>query len=71
MGLPIFIRAFQKIKRVLDCHIFKSNLFNSDIVDGKNEYLKISVLLQNIATPLGTEWVLYMWLLSTPKRSDF
>ena len=55
MGLPIFIRAFRKIKRVLDCHIFKSNLFNSDIVDGKNEYLKISVLLQNIATPLGTE----------------
>ena len=62
MGLPIFIRAFRKVKRVLDCRIFKSNLFHSDIVDGKNEYLKISVLLYNIATS-STERVLYMWLL--------
>ena len=53
MGLPVFVRAFQKVKRVLDCRIFKSNLFH--------EYLKISVLLYNIAT--STEWELYMWLL--------
>ena len=59
MGLTIFIRAFQKIKRVLDCHIFKSNLFHSDIVDGKNEYLKIPVLLYNVATS-SNERVLYM-----------
>ena len=39
MGLPIFIRAFQKVKRVLDCCIFKSNLFDSNNVDGK-KYLK-------------------------------
>ena len=38
MGLPIFIRAFGKVKRVLDCRIFKSNLFHSDIVEGKDEY---------------------------------
>ena len=61
MGLPIFIRAFWKVKRVLDCYIFKSNLFHSDIVEGKNEYLKILVLLYNIATS-STDWVLYMWL---------
>ena len=42
MGLPIFIRAFWKVKRALDCRIFKSDLFHSDIVDGKNEYFKIS-----------------------------
>ena len=62
MGLPILIRAFQKVKRVLDCLIFKSNLFHSDIVDGKNKYLKISVLLYNIATS-STEWELYIGLL--------
>ena len=50
MGLPIFVRAFQKVKRVLDFRIFKSNLFHSDIADGKNEYLKLSVLLCNVAT---------------------
>ena len=50
MGLPIFIRAFWKVKRVSDCCILKSNLFHSDIVDGKNEYLKISVLLYNVPT---------------------
>ena len=40
-GVPVFIRAFQKVKKVLDCRIFKSNLFHSDTVDRKNEYLKI------------------------------
>ena len=33
----------------LDCCIFKSSLFRSDIIDGKKEYLKILVLLYNIA----------------------
>ena len=62
MDLPTFIRALRKVKRVLDCRIFKSNLFHSDIVDGRNECMKISVLLYNIATT-STERVLYMWLL--------
>ena len=59
MGLPIFIRAFGKVKRALDCCIFKSNLFHSDIVDRKNEYLKISVLLFHVSTS-SNERVLYM-----------
>ena len=49
MRLPIFIKAFRKLNMVLDCRIFKSNLFHFDIVDGKNEYLKISVLRHNVA----------------------
>ena len=61
MDLPTFIRAIRKVKRVLDCRIFKSNLFHSDIADGRNEYMKISVLLYNIATS-STERVLYIWL---------
>ena len=40
MGLPIFIRAFRKVKRVLDCRIFKSNLFHSDIVEEKKRILE-------------------------------
>ena len=32
---PIFIRTFGKVRRVLDCWIFKSDLFHSDMVDGK------------------------------------
>ena len=57
MGHPIFIRAFWKVKRVLDCG--KSNLFHSNIADGKNEYLKISVQQYDVATS-STERVLYM-----------
>ena len=62
MGIPIFIRAFRKVKSVSDCRILKSNLFHSDILEGKNEYLKISALLYNVATS-SNEQVLYMWLL--------
>ena len=37
-GPPNIFRVFWKVKRVLDCRIFKPNLFHSDIVDRKNEY---------------------------------
>ena len=62
MDFSIFIRAFEKVKRVLDCHISKSNLFHSDIVDRKTKYLKIPVLLYNIATS-STDRDLYIRML--------
>ena len=44
-GRLIFNREFQNVSRVNDCLILLSNLFHSNIVDGKKEYLKASVLL--------------------------
>ena len=45
VGQPIFNKAFQKDSIVVDCCILLSSLFHSDIVDGKKECLKTSVLL--------------------------
>ena len=62
MGVPIFIRAFRKVNMVLDCRIFKSNLFYFYIAEVQNKTLKISVLMYIIPASFN-ERVLYMWLL--------
>lgn len=45
MGNPTFSRVFQKVIGILDCRIFKSSLFYSDITNGKKDYVEVSVLL--------------------------
>ena len=60
MGLTAFIRAFRKVNRILDFRFFKSNLFHFNIVDGKNEYFNILVILYTAATS-SNERVLYIY----------
>ena len=86
MGLPIFIRAFRKVSRVLDCLIFKSNIFHSDrrvkrmLEDIRltimllhplmTEYYTCNGLLYNVATS-SNERVLYLQLLSGVRSNKY
>ena len=50
-GGPNFSKAFLKDNKLLALRICQSNLFHSEIVHGKNGYLKTSVLQWYVSRP--------------------
>ena len=55
----MFIRPFWKVNRVLDCRIFETDVFHSEIVVAKTNNWRYQFYWYNIAT-CSNERVLYM-----------